>query len=152
MDKERFALIDESCLPQMAELFRAAFSGEPWNDDWSDNEQLTSYIRDLACCFNSLNYGLFIGDKLAAMAVGSIRHWWEGTNYNLEELCVAPEFRSQGIGTRFLSLIEEDIASRGLSGIFLQTDSGKPAYDFYRKNGFSELRTHVSFYKSLKQQ
>ena len=49
-----------------------------------------------------------------------------------------------------MKMIESDIKKRGLSGIFLQTDSDKPSYRFYKKNDFSELNTHVSFYKSVK--
>lgn len=56
-----------------------------------------------------------------------IRHWWEGTNYSIEELCVSPEFRGRGLDTRFMGMIEEDIISRGLSGIFLPiTKTGHP--------------------------
>ena len=36
-----------------------------------------------------------------------------------------------------------------MAGIFLQTDNDKPAYRFYKKNGFEELHSHVSFYKRV---
>ena len=48
-----------------------------------------------------------------------------------------------------MEMIEKDILSRGLNGIFLQTDSDKPAYRFYQKNGVGELSSHVSFYKRI---
>lgn len=146
---ERFIILDETYLPQIAELYRAAFAGEPWNDDWSDGEQLAAYIREISCPFNSLNYGLLINGSLAAVSIGMIRHWWEGTNYNIEEFFVSPDMQGKGIGTRFMQMIGEDVKKRGLSGIFLQTDSDKPAYRFYRKNGFGDLDTHVSLYKRL---
>ena len=148
--QELFKELDESFLLQIAELYKAAFGEEPWNDDWSDEEQLLCYIRDIACGFNSLNFGLFIDGELAAVSIGSIRHWWEGTNYNIEEFFVRPDMQGQGLGTSFMKMIESDIKKRGLSGIFLQTDSDKPSYRFYKKNGFSVLNTHVSFYKSVK--
>lgn len=84
------------------------------------------------------------------MSVGMIRHWWEGTNYNIEEFCVSPELQGQGIGSRFMRMIENDIRDMGLCGIFLQTDSDKPSFRFYQKNGFNELDRHVSFYKRVK--
>ena len=147
---ELFTEIDGSYVYVIAELYRSAFGHEPWNDDWSDEEQLRAYIKDLACAFNSLNFGLFSGDRLVAVSIGSIRHWWEGTNYILEEFCVSPEFQGQGIGSRFMSLIENELRSRGIAGIFLQTENDKPSYSFYRKNGFGEMTSHVSFFKSLK--
>lgn len=146
---ERFIILDETYLPQMSELYRNAFMREPWNDDWSDSEQLSEYIRDISECRSSLNYGLVIGGKLAALSIGTICHWWEGTNYVVEEFCVSPDMQHQGLGTRFLKMIEEDLSKRGIAGIFLQTDNDKPSYRFYRKNGFDELTYHVSFFKPL---
>lgn len=147
---EQFIVLDDTYLEQEAELYRVSFAGEPWNDDWSDTEQLMAYVREISGGYNALNYGLLIDGRLAAMSLGMIRHWWEGTNYNVEELCVCPELRGQGLGTRFMSMIEEDVKSRGLAGIFLQTDSDKPAYRFYHRNGFKDLDEHVSLYKSLR--
>ena len=90
-----------------------------------------------------------IDGKLEAVSLGMLRHWWEGTNYIIEEFCVSPDMQRQNIGSRFMAMIEEDIKKRGVAGIFLQTDSGKPSYRFYKKNGFGELETHVSFFKKL---
>ena len=148
---EEFIRLDAGCLPEMAELYKTAFRGEPWNDDWSDPVQLNEYVKEISGGYNALNYGLLIDGKLAAMSVGMIRHWWEGTNYNIEEFCVSPKLQGQGIGTRFMQMIENDIRQQGLCGIFLQTDSDKPSYRFYQKNGFKELDSHVSFYKRVKE-
>ncbi len=146
---EEFITLDETYLPEVAKLYKNAFGREPWNDNWDDETQLMEYIKEISCSFNSLNYGLFIDGKLAAVSIGMIRHWWEGTNYNIEEFCVSPDLQHCGIGSRFMEMIEKDILSRGLNGIFLQTDSDKPAYRFYQKNGFGELSSHVSFYKRI---
>lgn len=150
-NSEQFIVLNETHLPQMAELYKNSFGREPWNDDWSDKNQLTQYMKEISCSFNSLNYGLFLDGKLIAVSIGMIRHWWEGTNYNIEEFCVSPEFQGNGIGSRFMGMIEADIKNRGLCGIFLQTDNDKPAYNFYRKNGFSDLSSHVSLYKRVKE-
>ncbi|MCR5143245.1 MAG: GNAT family N-acetyltransferase [Ruminococcus sp.] len=146
---EIFIELDESYFEEVAELFRSAFAGEPWNDDWSDRVQLMKYVREISSSYNKLNYGLIINGRLAAVSLGMLRHWWEGTNYIIEEFCVSPDIQRQSIGTRFMGMIEEDIKKRGAVGIFLQTDRSKPSYDFYKKNGFNELGTQVSFFKSI---
>ena len=134
----------------MAQLYKEAFQGEPWNDDWSDTGQLNEYIKEISCGYRALNYGLFINGELTALSVGMIRHWWEGTNYNIEEFCVDPDIQGQGIGSKFMKMIEEDVKKQGLAGIFLQTDKDKPSYRFYMKNGYNDLTMHVSLYKSVK--
>lgn len=147
---EEFIVLDSTYLDQMASLYQKAFSGEPWNDDWSDPVQLKEYVKEISGAYNALNYGLLVDGELAVMSLGMIRHWWAGTNYNIEELCVDPKMQGQGIGTRFLKMIEDDIKGKDICGIFLQTDNDKPSYRFYQKNGFNELNTHVSFYKRIK--
>ncbi len=149
MTLEEFVILDQSYLGEMASLYKSAFFGEPWNDDWSDEEQLVEYIKEKSGGFHAINYGLRIDGKLVAISMGQITHWWEGTNYVLDELCVSPECQGNGIGTHFMDLIESDLKERGVKGIFLQTDSDKPSYKFYQKNGFKELSKHVSFFKGF---
>ena len=48
-----------------------------------------------------------------------------------------------------LSEIEKAIKELGLVQIFLQTESNVPAYSFYQKNGFCELKEHISFVKQI---
>lgn len=46
------------------------FTIEPWNDDWSDNNQLHFYLTDLIGQSNSLTYGLFEEGNLIAVSLG----------------------------------------------------------------------------------
>ncbi len=151
MIMEEFIILDPSYLSEMVSLYKSAFSGEPWNDDWSDEEQLTEYIKEKSGGFHAVNYGLIRDGKLIAISLGQITHWWEGTNYVMDELCVSPDCQGTGIGTRFMDLITSDLKKRGAKGIFLQTDSDKPSYSFYQKNGFKDLSKHVSLFKSFKE-
>lgn len=146
---EEFVLLNQSYLPEMASLYKSAFYGEPWNDDWSDENQLLEYVKEKSGGFHAINYGLLIDGKLVAMSLGQVTHWWEGTNYVLDEFCVSPDCQGSGIGSRFMEMIENDLKTRDVVGIFLQTDTDKPAYGFYQKNGFKELSKHVSFFKGF---
>ncbi len=146
---EEIIKLDKKDLSAIADLYRKAFVGEPWNDDWSDRAQLEEYIKDVSGNFQGLNYGLLIDGKLEAISLGTVRHWWEGTNYNIEEFCVDPNIQCRGTGTRFMGMIEDEIHRLGFAGIFLQTDKDKPSYRFYLKNGYKELDMHVSMYKSI---
>ena len=147
--EEQFVVLDSSYLPEMASLYKKAFGREPWNDDWSDIDQLTEYIKEISSGYHPLNYGLLRDGKLCAVSIGQVKHWWQGTEYYLDELFVDPEYQGRGVGSRFLQMIEEDIKKRGISGIFLQTDNDKPAYGFYQRRSFKELTEHVSFFKEI---
>ena len=56
----------------ITELFRDVFTNEPWNDDWSDGDQLYAYITDLTGQSYSLTFGYFDGDQLVALSMGYI--------------------------------------------------------------------------------
>ena len=146
---EEFVVLDQSYLQEIANLFKSVFVEDPWNDDWGDEEQLIEYIKEKSGGFHAINYGLLLDGKLVAISLGQISHWWEGVNYVLDELCVSTECQGTGMGTRFMEMIESDLKARGVKGIFLQTDSDKPAYRFYQKNGFNELSKHVSLFKAI---
>ena len=147
---EEFIKLDSSYLEEAAKLYKEAFAGEPWNDDWSNQKMLTEYIKEVSGAYNVLNYGLLVDRKLVAISLGGIRHWWEGANYNIDEFCVSKGLRGQGIGSRFMKMIEDDVKKNGIAGIFLQTDIDKPSFKFYTKNGFSNLKKHVSLFKGVK--
>lgn len=134
---------------EIRELFTDVFTNEPWNDDWSDGEQLDAYLEDLAGQDCSLTLGYYDGGRLAALSMGRIKHWYTGTEYCIDELCVARPLQGRGIGSEFLRAIEAYLLENGMRQIFLQTERSVPAYAFYRKNGFTELEDHVSFAKEL---
>ncbi len=130
-------------------FFCDVFTREPWNDDWSDEAQLDAYITDLTANRNSLVFGLFDEEKMVGLAIGSIRHWYTGTEYVIDEFCIKTEEQGRGLGTLFMQMIEKEITERGIKRIFLQTERTLPAYEFYKKNGFGEMTDHVSFAKRI---
>lgn len=130
-------------------LFKEVFMNEPWNDDWSNAEQLHRYIMDLIGNSNSLTMGIFENDRIIGVAMGNIRHWYSGTQYYIDELFITRDEQGKGKGILFLNSIEQLLCKEGIEGIFLQTERDMPAYTFYQKNGFEELKEHVSFGKRL---
>lgn len=142
--------LDYSFAEQITELYADIFTKEPWNDDWSNKAQLDAYIADLTGNRNSLTFGLYEDDELIGLSMGSIRHWYTGTEYYIDEFCIKTEKQGGRRGTWFLCAVEEYIKTMGITHIFLQTNRNVPAYNFYRKNGFTQLEDHVSFVKDLK--
>lgn len=138
-----------SSIEKIKTLFAEIFTNEPWNDDWSDENQLHNYILDLTGNRNSLAIGLFEDEEFIGMALGSIKHWYTGTEYYIDEFCIKSQKQGRGIGTKFLAMVEEFVKEKGILHIFLQTERTVPAFEFYKKNGFTELCDHVSFLKEL---
>ena len=136
-------------LTRIRTLFRSVFTREPWNDDWSDETQLNAFLTELIGNPNSLPLAYAEEDTLAAVAMGHIRHWYEGTEYYIDELCVRTDLQGQGLGGRFLDDIAAYLRRNGISAIFLLTDTDTPAYTFYQKHGFRVLEKNAALVKPL---
>ncbi|MDE7278833.1 MAG: GNAT family N-acetyltransferase [Oscillospiraceae bacterium] len=148
--KYSFKRLDESNSDIIRKLFASVFTKEPWNDDWSDENQLRSYIHDLVGQDNSLTFGLYEGNELIGISMGHIKHWYTGTEYFIDELCISTENQGQGIGTLFVAEIENACRELGLTHLFLLTGKDVPVYKFYKKQGFFEAESMVAFAKDLK--
>lgn len=136
-------------IEEIKALFVEIFSKEPWNDDWSDPEQIHLYITDLIGNRNSLTLGLFENDVLIGLSMGSVMHWHIGTEYYIYEFCIRADRQGKGIGREFLEKVEAFVRNKQITHIFLQTERTVPAFEFYRKNGFTELEDHVSLVKQF---
>lgn len=131
------------------EFFVNVFTKAPWYDDWSDKKQLDSYIVDLIGNVNSLTLGFFDGSQMVALSMGSVKHWFRGTEYIINELCVKTELQGKGIGTDFLKQMETFLLSKDIEAVYLLTERNVPAYEFYKKNGFYEYEDTVAFSKGF---
>ena len=130
-------------------LFQDVFSQEPWNDKWND-EQLHVYLLDLMDNKNSLSYGLFDQNQMIGLSIGHIRHWYQGTEYRIDEFCIDTKYQSQGCGTFFLQEIEKQVKEKNIKTLFLQTDRTIPAYHFYQKKGFETVDDLITLVKNIK--
>ena len=141
--------LNDSNFEDIKALFLDVFTRPPWNDDWSDEEQLNQYLKDLMVARTPLVLGLVEDDKLIGMSIGNVRHWYEGTEYYVDELCIRTGEQGKGYGSKFLSLIEEHLEGLGVHTIYLTTDRDVPAYGFYRSRGFKEVPDDVALYKTF---
>lgn len=132
---------------EIKSLFREIFMNEPWNDDWSNDNQLTEYILDLTANRNSLSFGLYTDNQLIGFSLGSIMHWCSGTEYYIYEFAIKKDLQNCGYGSYFLKEIEKRVKEIGVNHIYLQTDNDVPAFHFYQKNGFEVLEKHMSLVK-----
>lgn len=144
-----FKRLDENDTEAIRELFVSVFTGEPWYDDWSDENQLKLYIHDLTGQSNSLTFGLYEGNELIGLSMGQIRHWYSGTEYIIDELCISTSKQGMGAGTLFVKEIEKACKELGMKYIFLLTDKNAPAFEFYKKLNFDEHKSNVAFAKEL---
>lgn len=85
-------------------------------------------------------FGVLAGDPAVAVALVTLRPnvWYPGPVALLDELYVAPELRSQGVGSQVLSLFVAEATRRQVSLLEVNVDEDDiDARRFYERHGFT---------------
>lgn len=104
-------------------------------------------VSDIAAPFNSLALGLFLNDDLIGISLGRIMHFYDGTQYRIDEFCIKTNYQGNGFGSNFFNLMNSYLKRNGISTIILTTERNYPAYSFYLKNKFMGAKSNVMFFK-----
>lgn len=136
-------------IEEVKDLFLSVFSKPPWNDQWDTEKQLPMYLEDVMDNKNSLSLGYFHEGRLIGISLGYVFHWWQGTDYFIKEFCIDTNLQGAGHGKAFIAEIESYLKSKDIKAMYLTTERLTPAYFFYQKNDFGELKDSVFFAKSL---
>ena len=121
--------VREICLAhvkEISQLFNEIFSREPWNDEWSE-EDLSIYMHDLVGNRLSLSIGLYDGNQLIGIALGRIKHWYNGREFWIDEFGIMTDEQSKGLGSQFMDLVVDYTKKRGIDRIMLITEREFPA-------------------------
>lgn len=140
LDFKRFSQED---LDECSELFKKVFTADPWYDEWVSFYQTRNYLKELSD--NPVFEGLVArqDSKMVAVCMGHQRSWWMGKEFVVDEFFVENERQGNGIGTRTLDLLADNLFNEGYTRLILLTNREIPAERFYLKNGFynNEKRT-----------
>ena len=90
-------------LNQYGAIYAAAFSGEPWNDNWTV-EDATIHVSELL--ENKQHYGLecVVDGEVAGFILGTSMLFHYGRVFEINDLAVAPRHQRQGIASRMRRL------------------------------------------------
>jgi N-acetylglutamate synthase-like GNAT family acetyltransferase len=82
-------------------------------------------------------------ETIIAMASGLINHKW----FNLTDLWVDEKYRGQGLGTKVLESLEEQIKLKGIEHIYTWTTGYNKNEIFYKKQGYKEFAILENFFE-----
>lgn len=138
-NKFRLVHISSDILDPCVDLFIDTFTKEPWNDVYDTREQVVDFFKNHLCNNYFVGYALTDDDNIIALSLGMKKPWIRGMEYYIDQFCVKVDWQGKGIGSLFFTLIDEDIKTKGMNAIILQTEKGFPSEIFYIKNGFNIL-------------
>jgi len=130
----------DACL----KLFCEVFNDEPWFDEWT-MESASLYLSDIIGTPGFIGIVGLSNHELDGFMLGHTKHWWQGKEYFVHEMCVRRVSQGYGMGTAMMSFAKTELKTAGVETITLLTSKGMPAEHFYLKNGFNELK-HLRMY------
>lgn len=130
-----FRLFEAGDLKECTALFIKVFNGEPWNDQWRSNSA-AQYLSEFT--INPLFIGFVATNshKIIGVCFGHTRSYWQGKEYEIDEMYIDGEMQGKGIGTRLIDFMKETLKGAGIINYVLMTGKDLPAESFYMKNGF----------------
>ncbi len=127
--------IDPSHLREYGRIYAAAFSGEPWNDRWKE-EDATVLVKELL--ESPQHYGLecVVDGIVAGFLLGTSMLFHYGRTFEIDDVAVDPRYQGQGIASLLMDKAMEDLKRMDIVGVHLITASDGWLKDFYAKYGF----------------
>lgn len=129
--------LDLDHLHRYAEIYAAAFSGEPWNDPWKV-EDAEIHVRELMEQKTSYGLEYVVDDEVAGFILGTSMLFHYGRTFEIDDLAVHPDYQNQGIATILLQQCIVDAKAQGMAGIHLITAGEGVLPKFYEKHGFKK--------------
>lgn len=122
-------------LERYGEIYAKAFSGEPWNDPWNE-EDAVIHVKELLESGRSYGLEYVIDGRVAGFILGTSMLFHYGRTFEINDLAVDPEYQNRGIARILMERCLDDLKKQGIVGVHLITagEGVLPAY--YESFGF----------------
>ncbi len=127
--------LEASDLAACVELYVSTFAQPPWGETW-DPRIVHARLDQIVRTPGSFGVVILAGGGIAGFALGISEPWHEGTHFYLKEMCVAHERQRQGLGTRLMDYLFEELREQDTKRVYLLTARGDMSESFYAKAGF----------------
>ncbi|HAV43482.1 TPA: ribosomal-protein-alanine N-acetyltransferase [bacterium] len=122
-------------IKEVAAIEEASFS-DPWQDSTFYNEL---YHGDIS---------KFLIAQMDKRVVGYIGMWFIGDEAHIVNIAVHPNYRRQGIGTKLVMALFDEIRKKGIERITLEVRASNIiAQQFYKKFDFQEIAIQEKYYR-----
>lgn len=116
-------------------LYIEVFAQQPWCEN-NKYDDIRHYIERLNQMNTNHCYLYKMDGQIIAIALGFVKPWHKGLEYQLDNFFVTSVYQKKGYGADFLKAIKMDMKKIGVGNIILETNKDTPAEYFYLKQDF----------------
>ena len=131
-------LIDE-CV----DLYMETYSKEPWNESWESKDEIISFYKNHCANNYFLGFVAMKDKNIVGVSVGFLKPWIKGMEYYIDDFFVSSGYQRQGLGSKFMNEIKDELIKKNIHAIILSTERDYPSHKFYEKIGFNVLQDTV---------
>ena len=122
-------------LDAAAQVYVTVFNAAPWHDRWTP-PTARRRLAEMLATPHALGFVLLDG-ALVGFVLGYAESWFDGTHFDLKELCIRTDQQRRGLGTRLLRHLEGALREQGVARVELLTAREGPAAAFYATQGYA---------------
>jgi len=123
-------------LNECTDLYMKTYSQPPWNESWDSKDVVSDFYKNHYANNYFVGFVAMKDEKIVGVSVGFLKPWIQGMEYYIDDFFVSPDCHRQGIGSKFMTAIKNELIAQNIHAIILNTERGYPAHKFYESLGF----------------
>lgn len=136
-------IIQGNVSEEILELYVKSFRMEPWNEEWTldmAGMRINDYLQNpMAIGYEARQDGIIVG-----FLMGYMTSYLGVKEFHIQDFVISVDFSRMGLGSKMLSLVQQDVERRGVEAINLLTLRDPRTEGFYNKNGY-EINSNLVF-------
>ncbi|MCR5627035.1 MAG: GNAT family N-acetyltransferase [Lachnospiraceae bacterium] len=133
---------------QYGRIYAEAFRGEPWNDNWKE-EDAVIHISEIMESSHAYGLECLCDGEVAGFILGASMLFHYGRTFEINDLAVSPVYQRKGIAGRLMDRMMADLKNKGIVGIHLITSKDGILPGFYEKYGFKKENEVILMGKTM---
>jgi len=136
-------MIQGNVSEEILKLYVKSFRMEPWNEEWTLDMaymRINDYLQNpMAIGYEAHQDGTIVG-----FLMGYMTSYLGVKEFHIQDFVISVDFSRMGLGSKMLSLVQQDVERRGVEAINLLTLRDPRTEGFYNKNGY-EINSNLVF-------